>query len=64
MAYDSSPATFARMMSILADEGEALLEMITYRLPLAATLEDFEIAASRQALKVMLLANIDDAVTP
>ena len=63
-AYDSSPATFARMLSILAENGEALRAMITHRLPLAATLEGFEIAASRQALKVMLLAASDGGVTP
>ncbi|MCX5494439.1 alcohol dehydrogenase catalytic domain-containing protein [Kaistia dalseonensis] len=63
-AYDSSPATFARMLSILAEDGEALRGMITHRLPLSATLEGFEIAASRQALKVMLLANSDATAAP
>lgn len=53
----ASRATWARVVELLAKDGERLRPMITHRLPLDRALEGFELARQKIASKVMLLPN-------
>jgi threonine 3-dehydrogenase len=53
----ASRATWARVVELLAREGERLRPMITHRLPLERALEGFELARQKVASKVMILPN-------
>ncbi len=53
-AYDSTRATWHRVLSVLEESSEELRPMITHRLPLKDALEGFELARRRDALKVIL----------
>ncbi len=56
-AYDSTRPTWERVLSVVAQSPEEIRGMITHRLPLEKANEGFEIASSRQALKVILFPN-------
>lgn len=53
----ASRATWARVLDVLARDGERLRPMITHRLPLAHAPEGFELARRKIASKVMILPN-------
>ncbi len=53
-SHSSQPATWDRVITLVAANPEAYRPMITHRLPLARGLEGFELARQRAASKVML----------
>ncbi len=53
-SHSSRPATWDRVVTLVAANPQAYRPMITHRLPLARGLEGFELARQRAASKVML----------
>lgn len=53
--HGARPATWKRVLKVLAESGEDFRPMISHRLPLAAAAEGFELARRKVASKVMLM---------
>lgn len=54
-AHDTTTRAFDEAIRLLADNAAALSRLITHRVPLKQAAEAFELARSRQAVKVVLL---------
>lgn len=54
-AHDTTPRGLEQAIRLLGANAETLRRLITHRLPLSQAVEAFEIARSRQAVKVLLL---------
>src|SRR5581483_1146386 len=57
-SHRADPGTWARVLALLARDGERIRPMITHRLPLEAALEGFELARRKIASKVVGLPGV------
>ncbi len=56
-AHDTTSHALAESLRLLAENADVLSRLITHRQPLSRALEAFELARSRQAMKVILVPN-------